>query len=267
MNIQETEYTDLIKNLSQLKSVIPGDRFKSHVKSTLIPSLPIKPNFNHMFFFGHSFRIAAIILAFLLLSSSGIVLAASESKPGSLLYPVKQVVQDAKLAITTNPTARALLHLEKAQDKVEEMQQTVFDTKTNQFEQNAQEYKENIKKAVEETKEIETQRENTAQTVNTSLEKHTETLQQLQTVAPTQAQPALEKAIDASQKGQQQVQQVIQNNPAGNTLPTYTPPTGTPQPEQNHADNPPLQLPAQSQNNQNNDSSFGLNKANDNKNK
>lgn len=265
MNTQETEFKDLIQNLSQLHSITPSKRFRFHVKNALIPSLPVKQAFSHSLFFGFSARIAALVLVFLLFGTSGLVLAASESKPGSLLYPIKQVVQDAKLAIATNPTAKALLHLEKAQDKVEEMQQAVFDTKTEHFEQNVQEYKESINKAVEETKEVETQKEDTAQTVNESLEKHTETLQQLQTIAPTQAQPALEKAIDASQKGQQQVQEVIQNNPSN----TNQPPPQNSGNFNNQNIGRPTVVPAQPQSgqnqNSNSNSSFGQEKANEHK--
>lgn len=270
------KYQDTISKLASLKSIVPRPEFRSRFENLLIPALPSKAA--KVPLFGYAFRLAIIILAVIAFSSTGIVLAAEQSKPGALLYPIKQVVQDAKIALATNPTTKALLHLEKAQDKVEEMQRAVFNTQSDQFEQNAQDYKENISKAVEETQQIETQKENTAQTINNSLEKHTEVLQQLQTVAPTQAQPGLEKALDASKKGQQQVQEVMQNNPSGNTLPTTILPTNTPQTGQNHVDDsgvsnsqdqnkPTIQLPTQAQNNQSSNNEFGQNKVNDNKKK
>ena len=204
-----SKYREIIAELSSLRAVTPRPAFRARFEKLLIPALPNKTA--RIPFFSFALRLAIILIAFIVFSGTGIVLAAGQSKPGSILYPVKQLVQNAKLAIATKPTTKAILHLEKARDKVEEIQKSASDTKTEQIEQKAEEYKEDIGKAVEEVQKGGSQQEKTAETVNEALKNNTQKLEELKTSAPTQAQPALEKAIEASQKGQEQVKETGQN--------------------------------------------------------
>jgi len=200
-------------------------------------------------------------------------LAAEQSKPGSLLYPIKQVVKNAKLALTSNQTAKALLHLEKGEDKIEELKQAAEDENNMNANRIVGDYEHDVNNALKETQNLNQKNIETAKTIDQTLEKHTQTLEQVKDQVPSPAQAAINKAITVSEKGQQQAQEVIQNNPSGNTLPTAIPVTNTPQSGQNHVDNPgssnsqeqnipSIQLPTQPQNNQNNNSDFGRNKAN-----
>ena len=210
------KYQDIIKGLSQLKSIAPSEQLKSHFENTLVSAL-LSKQYNKSLLFGNSFRFAVFMLTFLILGSSGIVLAAEHSQPGSLLYPVKQVVQEAKLAVTGSPSARASLHLEKAKDKVEEIKQSVSDNDDEKLNNSVKGYQDNVSKTIQETQKSKEQTNNTIQIIEQSLDSQTQILQELQITAPTQAQPALDKAIDASQKGQEQVQKVMQNSPSSNT--------------------------------------------------
>lgn len=72
--MKNSEFKDLVQNLSQLQSITPSDRFKSHVKNALIPSLPVNSRHNHNLFFGFSMRLAVLVLAFLIFGGSGMVL-------------------------------------------------------------------------------------------------------------------------------------------------------------------------------------------------
>ncbi|KKS95140.1 MAG: hypothetical protein UV73_C0022G0004 [Candidatus Gottesmanbacteria bacterium GW2011_GWA2_43_14] len=205
-----SKYREIISELSSLRAVAPRPAFRARFENLLIPALPSKKAGG--FFFSFAVRLAILLIAFIVFGTTGIVLAAGQSKPGSFLYPVRQLVQNAKLAVATNPSTRALLHLEKARDKVEEMQTSASDRKTEQFEQKAEDYKKDIGKAVEEVQKSGIQQEKTAETVNEFLENQTRTLEELMTAAPTQNQPALEKAIDASQQGQEKMLEVQPEN-------------------------------------------------------
>src|SRR3990172_3166103 len=107
----------LLNNLTSLQSITPSQIFKSHVENVLISSLPEKTYQRHEFFMGLSIRLALAILGFVIFGGSGIVMASQDSNPCSTLYPIKQIVQDIKIAATSNPSSKALLHVEKAEDK------------------------------------------------------------------------------------------------------------------------------------------------------
>ena len=209
------EFQAIIKGLNQLKSITPSEQLRFHFESTLFSILPNKQH-NKLPLFGYSLRFAVFMLVFCLLGGSGIVLAAEHITPGSPLYPVKQIVQEAKLAVASNPTTKALLHLEKAEDKIEEIKQSVSNNNDEELESVVKDYQDNVGKAIQETQKSKDQTNNAARVIEQSLGNQTQTLQELQNTAPTQAQPALEKAIDASQKGQEQAQEAIQNNPSNN---------------------------------------------------
>lgn len=230
------KYQDIIKGLNQLKSITPSKQLRFRFESTLISALPSKQH-NKSPLFGYSFKFAVFMLVFFLLGGSGIALAAEHAQPGSLLYPVKQAVQEAKLAVTSNPDARALLHLEKAEDKIEEIKQSVSENNDEKLESSVKDYQDNVGKAIHETQKLEEQEESTAKKVEQSLGNQAETLHELQNTAPIQAQPALEKAIEASQKGQEQAQEVLQNNPSNNPGNQETgKPSSLPEPPQNARD-------------------------------
>ena len=251
------EYQKIISDLNQLKSITPSEQLRTHFETTLISALPDKKPLK-LPLFGYSFRFAAFILMLLFLSSSGIVLAAEHSTPDSLLYPVKQAVQEAKLAVLSDPTTRALLHLEKAEDKIEEIKQFLSDNNDEKLERGVKDYQDNLGKVIQETQKLKEQNNNAIQIIEQSLGNQTRTLQLLQNTAPAPAQPAIEKAIDASQKGQEQAQEVLQNNPSN-----------YPGPEQNNSGNQetgkPSSLPEPPQNvqNQSTNSQQGQDKANE----
>ncbi len=54
--------------------------------------------------------------------------------------------------------------------------------------------------------------------VNQSLPQNTQQLQQLRITVPTQAQPALEKAIESSQNGKEHSQEASQNNQSSSSV-------------------------------------------------
>jgi len=215
------KHKKLLNNLTSLQSITPSQKFKSHVENVLISSLSEKTYQRHKFFMGLSIRLALAILGFVIFGGSGLVMASQDSNPGSTLYPIKQIVQDIKIAATSNPSSKALLHVEKAEDKIQEIGQSAEENNEEKLEERASDYQEIVGEVIEDTQNIEAQNNNAAHSIVESLGNQTQTLKQLQNSSPANAQPALENAIEASQKGLEHVQEALQNNPKneGNELP------------------------------------------------
>ncbi len=68
----------------------------------------------------YTFITAALVLA-LFISGGTTVYASQESLPDDVLYPVKTGVENLRLALTRTPEARASLHLELAERRIEEV--------------------------------------------------------------------------------------------------------------------------------------------------
>lgn len=56
-------------------------------------------------------------------AGGGVALAANDSLPGDMLYPVKIFVEDSRLSLTADPAVQAALNLRFAAERAEEMQQ------------------------------------------------------------------------------------------------------------------------------------------------
>ncbi len=68
-----------------------------------------------------------VALALIFGATAGTVSASQRSAPGSVLYPVKLQYEDARLSLTQNPEAKALLAMAYAQERVEEAAQLAED--------------------------------------------------------------------------------------------------------------------------------------------
>lgn len=66
---------------------------------------------------------AALIITLLVGTVGGAAVVSADSLPGSPLYPLKQVMEQARLGLADNPADQAALHLVMAQNRVQEMMQ------------------------------------------------------------------------------------------------------------------------------------------------
>jgi len=90
-----TKKSNLLTNLQSLRMVRASSRLRSHFTRVLIPSLPAREH-TPAIFSGFYTRLAFVLLLLACLSTGGIVLASYHSSPGSILYPVKTLVQHAQ---------------------------------------------------------------------------------------------------------------------------------------------------------------------------
>ncbi len=67
--------------------------------------------------------VLGLVLVFWLFLGGALAYASSDALPGETLYPVKQVVETARLSWAANPTAAARLHLQFAARRLEEAEQ------------------------------------------------------------------------------------------------------------------------------------------------
>lgn len=73
--------------------------------------------------FRHSVRTAgAAALASALIGTTGVAAAAQSALPGQLLYPVKDLTEDARLAFASGDVERGRLHLAFARERLEEIE-------------------------------------------------------------------------------------------------------------------------------------------------
>ena len=103
---------EIIKQLHTLRSVRPSDRLRKRI-DLLGSQLHAEPRVGlaSSIFFRPALAFAGVLLL-VGLTGSGLVLSANQSKPGSLLFPVKKAVIQTQLHFTTDPIEQQKLQEE-----------------------------------------------------------------------------------------------------------------------------------------------------------
>lgn len=96
------DYSKIIAGLKKLNYVKPSRRFEEHVQNFLIPSLARYESSRKQVSPLFALRLIVSILLFTFLGGTGLVLAASQSQPGDLLYGLKKVVEQVNLMPVDN---------------------------------------------------------------------------------------------------------------------------------------------------------------------
>ncbi len=208
------KYKDIIKRLNKLDSISPDKQFKSHFEKSFIRLLPSRHRSPSLL--GYPVRFALIIFLVVVLGASGTVLAAEKASPGSIFYPVKKITQDIKLIMATNSKDRAAVHLKKAEDKVKEIEKSASENKEENLEKTVEGYEKDVRSALEEAGKINNGENQAKSSVEEALNKNKEVLENLKVTVPTQAQPAINKAIEVSSHGQSQAGENNSGNSNGN---------------------------------------------------
>lgn len=199
----ETAHARLVK---QLQTRRPGFRLPKNAPgvSNTAPA--------HRKFYYQAWFIAAIFLLLVVSLGTGTVYASSQALPGDWLYPVKLDVEEARYTLTAQQNRVDLLvkfsevrraeisALEKAGrysdmsvavSKLESISTKLVDKFGEQYQESNQAVGEN------ETK------------VNTSLENNAEVLNRVLEIVPPQAQPAIQHALEMSQKNNFQFHEIL----------------------------------------------------------
>lgn len=198
------EDVNLINALSELRSIKPNKAFIDLMQGKIDRSIDIdNPSIFSAFTF--SLRLALLTLSIFIFSGSSVVLASQRSQPGDFLYPIKQIIRDAQISLSSNPSQKALLHLERSEDKIIEIKRSVKDGDLNQMKKSLNEYTETVEKVIQETKTSQDGSNLIYETVVDSLENQEKALQESKNHIPPEIQPAMDNAIDTSSQFTEQV--------------------------------------------------------------
>ncbi len=224
----EKNYIDVIKGLRTLKSIKTSDNFRKRFTTLIIPNLPTSNTFRPLYFL--PFRLAFIIIILILVSGTGLVMAADKSHPGNLLYPVKKAVEKLQLTITNNPSGKTTLHMNNADKRVDELEDSIKQSGNREVENITSDYESQVKDAVRESHKVDNNKEDVKSMIDQKLEDQSHKLEDIKKVAPTESHVSIEKAIETSKTGQEEINQLQQkkpeeksDNPNTNNLSTQNP--------------------------------------------
>jgi len=145
-------------------------------------------------------RIAAgVALALLLLG--GTVAASASSLPEEPLYPVKLVVENARLALTSDPRSRAELEIQFAARRLEEVEAAAQQGRVTAVERGLALYERQLEVAVQRIGTTGNAPPTTDPVIETSLARQQEQLAEVYDRAPAAAKPAILHAMEVSRKG------------------------------------------------------------------
>lgn len=192
----EEDYQDIIAGLKNLRKIRASGQLTHRVSEVLIPQLPVVSAGSFRPFFRYRLAIASFLLV--VLAGTGMVFAAERSHPGEILYPVKKAVDSIRINLTQNPEKKIQLHLDNANQRIEELENALEKGHTNEVQDITSSYEQEIKKATNEIKHIETNKEDVVKKVDQRLENQTQKLEDLKETAPTNFVPDIKKAIETS---------------------------------------------------------------------
>jgi len=114
--------------------------FPPHVRNAELDRLNTKQRSQSLLInkFKTKTMIPAIISLIILLSGGGAAAASQNSLPGDVLYPIKNLTEDVRLAVTMDQKAKANLNIEFAQKRIEEIQKLLTASSTEQNANKAQ---------------------------------------------------------------------------------------------------------------------------------
>lgn len=185
------------------------------------------------------FRFAAtwaVVLALLLSAlGSGTVYASNSALPGDTLYPIKLSVEEARLAFSQDDEQALQLAMEFIHTRAEESRALVQAGRPEDLPLLQAALDNRIETATAALQAISMQDAERAvvlgQALEETLAENTLILNELSTSLPAEAQPALEKALNASERGQQAIRRIFGEDPPGGGPPEQNPGQGAPNPD------------------------------------
>jgi hypothetical protein len=204
--------------------------------------------------------VVVVMLACLVLGSSGIAYASQGTLPGDTLYPVKLGLEQAELLVNQDPVDEVRLHLQFSQNRLDEIEQLVTQGRYQNVHRAVSDYEYQIDQATRQLSSLAVQ--NPEQAGELALEMgeilagHSILLRALIAAAPAEVAPEFVRAISVTVVGDRTLQVIIVQTgvtpPSTPTLPVDERPTDTlapsatltPQPTQAPTGTPTPTLPA-----------------------
>ena len=203
----DKKYNNLTKSLSLLKSVKADVSFKNKMVGIIKYSLYDDKSNERNCIFGYSFKFSLALLIIFFLSCGGVVAASANVKPGSFLYPVKQFVINAKISFTDEPSEKILLNLEKTDDQIEIIKNSLEKGDESNLQKSVDDYSDTVNNLIEESNKFNAAGIDTVNHIKETLQNQEKTLEQAKTTASEDLSPLINDAIDSSLKAQEEVNQ------------------------------------------------------------
>jgi hypothetical protein len=194
-----------------------------------------------------------VVLALVLAGGGGIVYASTDSLPGSPLYSVKRATEQVQLFLAPTGTKRAVLHIEFAQRRLEEVQ-ALAEIKGQVDEEALAAIAEETELALEEAEKAPAQDKPALLDKLVSLtERQQAVLERVWDKVPEATQKGLNRALEVSQRGHERASEALEKEKPGRDVKPTEPPKPTKAPKPIHADGeqgqgqgPPSRTPGQS---------------------
>ena len=169
---------------------------------------------------GLAFGIALLLTLFLL--GGGTTVAAQSSLPGDILYPVKRATERLNFLVVRGPVERADLYLELAGKRTEELE--IITYRHQGIEEGlVEDMTLETERALAEVEEVpERKQEPLFLKLMELTARQQEVLRRVYGQVPEQAQPAIERAMEVSQRGHERAAQAVKKEEKEIT-PTPTP--------------------------------------------
>jgi hypothetical protein len=167
--------------------------------------------------------VAAVLLACLVLSGSGVALASQEALPGDTLYPVKVSLERVELLVTPGTAEKITLHNQFAQARLVEVQELVMEGRFNYIRETVSNFEAHVTQAAQLLTVLARRDPENAKKLAVSMKETLASqrsfLSFLMTVVPPEVTPEISRALGIVADGEGAVK-VVQDQ-AGNT-PTIT---------------------------------------------
>ncbi|MFA5866711.1 MAG: DUF5667 domain-containing protein [Actinomycetota bacterium] len=181
-------------------AVAPDNAYRARVKERMVTTRA--PGKKHAFVPGRFlYRVTAATVAFALVLG-GVGYASTDSLPDSPLYPVKQLIEKIRLAVTTDNQAEVELHLQNAEERLAEADAMAEEGKTEEARQALNEMMKEMRAAYKLAGMVPGHdREILLAKFAVISQRHMLVLEGVLERAPDSAKPAIERAITDSQRG------------------------------------------------------------------
>ena len=212
----KSELEPVLKTALSLQSgplVSPDRAFRTRVKGTLVAGqTPVAKQQRGFAVRPFIYRVAAVTIALALILGS-VGYASTDSMPDDPLYPVKQLIEKIRLAVTTDNQAEVELHLRLAQERLAEADAMAEEGKTDEARQALNDLNKEMREAYRLAGMVPGHdREILLAKFAVISQRHMLVLEGVLERAPESAKPAIERAIAHSQSGLDKADKAIEKD-------------------------------------------------------
>jgi len=208
LSAESTRHAVALPAMPAEKKLAGERRIRAHIQSRAAGRAPsrgrrLRP----------AFALAGVALVVAMLGSiSGIAYAAEASLPGDGLYPVKQAIEQAQLALSQTPEAEAQLLARLSEERLREAQQLSAKGRPEDLPVALEGYGRAVGRLMELADQLpERDKGESLQAIAGELGRQAEVLNRIRDKAPEAAQPGLQQALQQSSRNRERVEKMLES--------------------------------------------------------